>query len=159
MPPLLPIALVLAAIAGADQPAGSGCVGAEEAVVRAAGDDGGPPKFSPGFFRRPLNLNVSVDGVDGQDLPISIEEVCGVPRRLRRQATQLAGGDGVALLLAKTQVIDGASVLTDDDAAAALDGADTAVIRGRLTRPSAWHEDEDGEPIPTFRAGRVEITD
>ena len=43
--------------------------------------------------------------------------------------------------------------------ATAIEGADTAVIRGRLTRPPGWREDEDGEPIPTFRAGRVEITD
>jgi hypothetical protein len=154
MPPLLPVALLVAAIAGAeapaaviagdDQPAGSGSVAAEEAVVRAAAEDGGPPKFRAAFFRRSLNLNVSVDGVDGLDLPISIEEICGVPKRLRRQAAQLAGGDGFG---------------AGDDAVAALDGADTAVVRGRLTRPGGWHEDEDGEPIPTFRAGRVEITD
>jgi hypothetical protein len=102
---------------------------------------------------------VSIDGLDGEDLPISIEEVCDVPKRLRKQAAQLAGGDGVALLLAKTTVWQGDTQVTGDDIATAIEGADTAAIRGRLTRPPAWREDEDGAPIPTFRAGRVEITD
>jgi hypothetical protein len=32
-------------------------------------------------------------------------------------------------------------------------------VRGRLTRPSAWREDEDGSRVATFRAGRIEVTD
>jgi hypothetical protein len=42
-----------------------------------------------------LTLDVSLDGIDGRELPIAIEEVCDVPKALRKQAAQLAGGDGV----------------------------------------------------------------
>jgi hypothetical protein len=145
--------------------AARGCVGAEEASVHAAGDSAGqdedaPPQFTAAFYRRLFLLNVSLDGADGNELPISIEEVCSVPKRLRKQAAQLAGGDGVALLLPRTSVWEGETQLTGDDAATAIDGADTAVLRVRLVRPLArWGQDEDGNPVPTFRTGRLEITD
>jgi hypothetical protein len=160
MPLLLPMVALVALLGAGDQPApATACVGAEEAVVHVAGDDGGPPKFTAAFLRRRLTLDVSLDGIDGKELPVSIEEVCDVPKRLRKQATQLAGGDGVALLLDKTVVSDGTSELTGDDATTALEGADTALVHGRLTRPASWHADEDGDPIPTFRTGRVDVTD
>jgi hypothetical protein len=150
-----------ASASGSDQPAGKNCVSAEEAGVRAAGDSGGArPTFSAAFYRRLLLLNVSLDGADGSELPISIEEVCSVPKRLKKQAAQLAGGDGVALLLARTTVWQGTTQLTGDAAAAAIDGADTAILRVRLVRPpKRWRTDEDGNPVPTFRTGRIEITD
>jgi hypothetical protein len=135
------------------------CVGAEEARVRAAGQDEGPPKFTPAFFRRLLVLDVSLDGADGTQLPISIEQVCNIPKRLRKQAAALAGGDGVALLLPRTTVWQDGQQATGDDIAAAIDGADTAYLRVRLKQRGAWSEDEDGNPVPTFRTGRIEITD
>jgi hypothetical protein len=148
---------------GSDQPAGKNCVSAEEARVRAAGDsgeEGTAPKFTTAFYRRRLLLDVSLDGADGSELPISIEEVCNVPKRLKKQAAQLAGGDGVALLLARTSVWQDNTQLTGDAIAPAIDNADTAILRVRLVRPPAkWREDEDGNPVPTFRTGRIEITD
>ena len=137
----------------------SNCVGAEEASAHSAGEDGPPPRFTSAFYRRLLTLEVSLDGADGSELPISIEAVCDVPRRLRKQATQLAGGDGVALLLSRTTVWQGGTELSGQDAARAIEGADTATMRVRLKRPPTWREDEDGNPVPTFRAGRIEITD
>jgi hypothetical protein len=142
--------------------AGKNCVGEQqEARVRAAGDSGeeGAPKFTPAFYRRLFLLEVSLDGADGNELPISIEEVCSVPKRLKKQAAQLAGGDGVALLLRRTTVWQAQTRLTGDAAATAVDGADTAILRVRLVKPPKWHEDEDGNRVPTFRIGRIEITD
>ena len=149
---------------GSDQPAGKNCVAAEEASARAAGDSGGenegaPPKFSPAFYARTLTLDASLDGIDGRELPISIEEVCDVPKALRRQAAQLAGADGVALLLPRTSVWQGRTRLEAPAATTALDGADTAVLRVRLARRRAWREDEDGSQVATFRTRRIEITD
>ena len=138
--------------------AASSCVGAEEAGVQAAGEDA-PVKFTSAFYRRLLTLDVSLDGADGSELPISIEQVCDVPRRLRKQAGQLAGGDGVALLLRRTTVWQDGTQLLGKDAATAIDGADTASIRVRMQRPPSWRGDEDGNPVPTFRTGRIEITD
>jgi hypothetical protein len=133
------------------------CVGAEEA--RVAGEDEGPPRFSAAFYRHAITLEASLDGADGTELPISIEQVCDVPRKLAKQARQLAGADGVALLLTRTTVTQDGEVVSGDDVAAAIDGADTAALRVRLLHPPSWREDEDGNAIPTFRAGRVEITD
>jgi hypothetical protein len=153
--------LALALPAGATSPATASkpkrCVGAEEA--RVAGEDEGPPKFTAAFYRHMITLEASLDGADGNELPLSIEQVCDVPRKLSKQARQLAGSDGIALLLARTTVLKDGELLTGDAAAAELDGADTAALRVRLTRAASWREDEDGNPIPTFRTGRVEITD
>jgi hypothetical protein len=139
--------------------AASHCVGAQEARAHGAGEDEGPPKFTAAFYRRLLTLEVSLDGADGSQLPISIEDVCDVPRRLRKQAAQLAGGDGIALLLRRTTVWQDGTQLIGEDAAVAIDGADTAFLRVRLQRRPSWRKDEDGEPVPTFRTGRIEITD
>jgi hypothetical protein len=154
---------------GTDQPAAGNCFGeAEDARALAAGDSGGeeeeededaPPKFSPGFYKRAVTLDASLDGLDGRDLPISIEEVCDVPKAHAKDATQLAGSDGIALVLPRTTVWQDGVQLTGEAATTAVDGADTALIRGRLIRQSAWREDEDGARIPTFRSGRIEVTD
>ena len=153
-----------AAASGDDQPAAKNCVAGEEARVRAAGDSGGedegaPPKFSAAFYKRLVTLDVSIDGLDGRELPISIEEVCGLSKARAKEAAQLAGADGVALLLPRTSVQQGPNLLTGEAAAVALDGADTATLRARLVPWRSWREDEDGNPVATFRAGRIEITD
>jgi hypothetical protein len=160
---LLAGALVLGAApgasAGTDKPAGKRCVAAEEAVIRPAGSDEGPPKFTAAFYRHIYTLDVSLDGADGKELPISIETVCDVPKSLGKQAAQLSGSAGVARMLQRTQIWQDDTLLTGTEATTALDGADTASLRVRLIKPPKWSEDEDGEPLPTFRAGRIEITD
>jgi hypothetical protein len=137
-----------------------------EARARTAGDgpgggedEGAPPAFTPGFFRHAYTLDASMDGADGQEIPVSVEEVCDVPRIYAKQAAQLAGADGVAILGPDTGVFQGSTRLLGPGAAAALDGADTATIRVRLLPMRAWREDEDGDPVPTFAARRIEITD
>jgi hypothetical protein len=154
------LAGLLVAPSGAAPP--KRCVAAEEASAdaRAAGEDA-PARFTAAFYRRVFTLDTSLDGIDGdgEELPISIEELCEVPKRLAKQAAQLAGSDGVALLLPRTTIWEGDVQLTGDDAATALDGADTAFLRARLLAQRSWHADEDGDPIPTFRTGRIEITD
>jgi hypothetical protein len=150
-----------ASASGSDQPAGKNCVAAEEALAHTTGDSGteGPPKFTAAFYRRLFTLSVSLDGADGTELPISIEEVCNVPKKLKKQAAQLAGTDGVALVLQRTAIYEGKTLLSGDAATTALDGADTAEIRVRLLKPPKWRQDEDGNPVPTFRIGQVQITD
>lgn len=155
------VAVVVALAHPAPAPAAAkSCVSAEEARVHAAGqDEDAPPKFTAAFYARMFTLDVSLDGADGSELPVSIEEVCEVPKRLKKQAAQLAGADGVALLLRRTTVWEGATQLSGDSAATAVEGADTALLRVRLVRPRKWRQDEDGNRVPTFRTGRVEITD
>ena len=153
-------AIVLASSARAGEPpAAQSCVGADEASAHAAGDDEAPPKFSRAMFRRRFTLEVSLDGADGRELPISIEAVCGLPKRRAKEAAALAGNDGIALLLPRTQVWLDGTRLSGTEATNAVDGADTALLRVRLVRQRAWREDEDGGRIPTFRTGRIDITD
>ncbi|MFL5826118.1 MAG: hypothetical protein ACJ76V_06305 [Thermoleophilaceae bacterium] len=145
---------------GSDQPAGKKCVAAEEARARSAGGDGGaPPKFSAAFYRHTFTINSSLDGLDGKDLPLAIEEICDVPRSLKKQAVQLAGTDGIARLLTRTSVWLGKTHLRGAAATNAVAGADTALLRARLAPPSSWGEDEDGNKLPTFQALRITITD
>src|SRR3954451_5440795 len=108
-----PLAIVVAVLAvlghappapaGSDQPASRNCVSAEEAAARQAGsDEDGPPKLSSWFYRHRIVLDARLDGVNGKELSVAIEEVCGIPRKRGGQAAQLAGTDGIALLLRTT---------------------------------------------------------
>jgi RTX calcium-binding nonapeptide repeat (4 copies) len=126
---------------------------------RAAQEEA-PPTFSDPFYATTITINASVDGLTGDELPISIEAVCDVPDRLVGEAAQLIGGDGVAIISAATQVFDAAGQqLTGDAATTALAGADTVSLKAQLQRPATWRQDEDGQPVPTFGVSRADITD
>jgi RTX calcium-binding nonapeptide repeat (4 copies) len=126
---------------------------------RAAQEEA-PPTFSDPFYAVTITVNASVDGVNGDELPISIEEVCDVPQRLSSEAAQLIGGEGVALISSGTRVFDAAGQqLTGDAATTALAGADSLSLKVQLRRPAQWRQDEDGQPVPTFATSRADITD
>jgi len=128
------------------------------APAQAAGDP--PPAFSDALYATTVTLNVSADELVGDQLPISIEEVCDVPSALLGEAAQLIGGAGVALIGPTTQVFDAAGQqLTGDAAATALLDADSLSLKAQLLRPAQWQVDEDGEPVPTFATSRADITD
>jgi RTX calcium-binding nonapeptide repeat (4 copies) len=136
--------------------AGLGC--ASDPEDRAAGD--APPTFSDPFYATTVTLDASADGLDGDALPISIEEVCDVPQQLQTEAAQLIGADGFAVIGPQTLVFDATGQqLTGDAATTALGGADTVSLAAQLLRPEQWRQDEDGEPVPTFAISRADITD
>ena len=149
---------------GTYQRPGENCVWeSEDARARSAGDSGGeegaPPDLSPAFYKRAVTLVVSADGLDGRELPISIEAVCDVPGKLATEVARLAGSDGVALRLPRTTVWEDGALKIGPAATTLIDVADTALVTGRLTRPGAWRQEEDGSRIATFRAGRIQVTD
>jgi Ca2+-binding RTX toxin-like protein len=137
----------------------------EEAKLAAGGlartaQEEAPPTFSEPFYAITITINASVDGLNGDELPISIEEVCEVPKRLESEATQLIGGEGVALINSETKVFDaGGQQLAGDAATTALADADTVSLKAQLQRRAVWRSDEDGQPVPTFEASRADITD
>jgi hypothetical protein len=139
--------------------AASHCVDGSADEARVAGSDEGPPKFTAAFLRRKMTIDASTDGLDQDTLPISIESVCGLPRSLDKQAAQLAGGDGVALISTKTTVWQDGKRLPPSEKLVQLDGADTVTLRGRMAAQKSWKADEDGDPVPTFTASRITITD
>jgi hypothetical protein len=164
---------------GGGQPGGGTCVGQDDEAVEAG--DGGSSNLDPALFGITFTLDASLDGIDDDGtLPLDIGAVCGVPANLASAAAALAGLSGVALVDDETEVWacdgsaeeagDGASgcgdipdkggtLLQGDAATSALDGADTAFVGVRLVPRSAWGEDEDGEPVPTFQAYWVKVTD
>jgi hypothetical protein len=135
------------------------CVDGSADEARVAGSDEGPPKFTPAFFQRKMTIGASTDGLDQNTLPISIESICGLPRSLDTQAAQLAGGDGVALISTKTSVWQDGKLLAGSEKLTQLEGADTVTARSRLLPQKSWKPDEDGDPVPTFSASRITITD
>jgi hypothetical protein len=167
--------------AGDQQPAG-GCVGADEDLL----DLGDPPaSLSPALFGITFTLNASLDGIDDDgSLPLDIEEVCGLPADLAPDGRKLVGLSGVALLSANTEIwtcgdsgedeglerenaaacqdipAKGGTLLHGEKALSTLDSdADTAFVGVRLVPQASWRQDEDGEPVPTFDASWVKITD
>jgi hypothetical protein len=135
------------------------CVDGSANEARAAGADEGPPRFSPAFFRRVVWIDASADGLAENALPVSIEEICGLPRSLEKQGAQLAGGDGVALISSRTSVWKDGQRLPPPQKLVEVDGADTVRMRARLVPQRSWQADEDGDPVPTFTTSRILITD
>jgi Ca2+-binding RTX toxin-like protein len=137
----------------------------EEASIAAVGlgpvaQEQQPPTFSEAFYGITITINTSVDGFNGDELPISIEEVCDVPTQLAGEAAQLIGGEGVAIIGSETTVFDATRQgLTGDAATTALVGADSVSLKAQLVRPAQWRQDEDGQPVPTFQTSRADITD
>jgi RTX calcium-binding nonapeptide repeat (4 copies) len=129
-------------------------------LARLAQDDDPPLTFSNAFYAITTTITASADGLTGNELPISIEDVCDVPQSLAGEAAQLVGGDGVALISPATTVFDAAGQqLTGAAATTALAEADTVVLKAQLLPPSGWGQDEDGEPVPTFSVSRADIPD
>ena len=157
----LAVAGVVALFAAATTPAHAGdthkgCLEAEEAV--AAGDDEGPPKFSPAFFGVTFTVDVSTDGFGKRNLAISIEEVCDVPAAYAKQAAQLAETDGVAIVTSRTRVYKGRKLLKGKRRRNALGNADTMRLSVNLLPPQSWRRGED-DRLPTFRTLSATITD
>jgi hypothetical protein len=144
---------------GATPPGGTACAAPpEEARAHAAQDD--PVTISPALIGVTLTLGVSADEIVGNQLPISIEDVCDVPTALLTDASALIGGDGVAIISPATQVFDATGAqLTGAAATAALLDADTLSLKAALLPQAQWGTDEDGAPVPTFSASRADITD
>jgi RTX calcium-binding nonapeptide repeat (4 copies) len=132
----------------------------DAALARVAPDDDPPPTFSNAFYAITTTITASADGMTGDELPISIEDVCDVPQSLATEAAQLVGGDGVALISPATQVFDATGQpLSGAAATTALAEADTVVLAAQLVRPADWRLDEDGAPVPTFSVNRADLTD
>ena len=138
---------------GGGAPGGPLVCAAPPEGAKLAGDV--PPAFSDAFYAITITINASADGLTGDELPISIEEVCDVPEGLASEAAQLVGGEGVALISPATKVYDATGQqLTGAAATTALAGADSLTVRVQLKRPAQWRQDEDGAPVPTFDTKR-----
>jgi RTX calcium-binding nonapeptide repeat (4 copies) len=132
----------------------------DAALARVAQDDDPPLTFSNVFYAITTTITASADGLTGNELPISIEDVCDVPQSLATEAAQLVGGDGVAIIAPATSVFDATGQqLTGAAATTAVGEADTVVLKAKLLSPGGWRQDEDGAPVPTFSTSRADTPD
>lgn len=125
----------------------------------ATGDDSSPNKFSAAFLRRYWCVDTSTDGYDNSTLQISVEDFVSLPKSVQADGASLTGQDGVALVRRSTLVFNGRQRVPSTGVAQTLQGADTALITGRLLPTRSWKKDEDGAPVPTFTARRIVVTD
>jgi hypothetical protein len=96
---------------------------------------------------------------DRHALSIVVDQVAGLSRRLASRLQDVLGDQADVLVSARTRVLDAdGHRLTGDDAATALDAADSVKVTAKLAPRSAWGEDEDGTPVPAMRALRIKIT-
>ena len=119
-----------------------------------------PPTFSAPFYAITVTINASADGLTGDELPISIEAVCDVPQRLEAEAAQLVGGEGVAVISSTTTGVRRRRAAADRRRRHdRLGGCGHLSLKAQLKRPAEWRQDEDGQPVPTFGASRIDVTD
>jgi hypothetical protein len=122
------------------------------------GDHGDAPRFEAGFRNRVWRITGSADGFQDGVLDFTAARFLELPRRYASQDDAIVGEDSRVLVSARTRVFDADHHrLTGDDAASALDAADTVVVVAKLVPQAKWQEDEDGTPVPTLRAKRVVI--
>jgi hypothetical protein len=168
---------------GVEQPGGGPCVEKNEDLPDD--DEDGAPSLSPALYAVTFTLDASLDGIDADgNLPLAIDAVCGVPADLASDGAKLVQRSGLALPSDNTEIWTCAGSTEDEDpesenaveckdipekggtllhgeqAMTTLDNdADTAFVGVRLVPRAAWRQDEDGEPVPTFDAYWVKITD
>lgn len=120
------------------------------------------PSFKPGFLNRILDVRGEVNGLEGNKLDITIARFDKLPKKFKDQDDALVEEAGYALLSKTTRVYvrgdDGFERVTGEARTKALDEAERFRGKVKLVKPSAWEEDEDGTPVPTFKAKRIYIT-
>jgi hypothetical protein len=135
--------------------------GSDTGTTGTGGSGGGdaPPKPDPALTGVSFTMDASTDGLNGKELPVSIEAACGAPKALEPKVEALGGSDGVLVVSSRTAVLLSGKRLPAARATTELGGADTISATVRLLAESRWSSDEDGNQLPTFRATRVDITD
>ena len=117
-------------------------------------EDGCLPHFVRRFITRVWKFVGEVDYYEEGVLSMTLGKILNLPRKWRTQDDELIDGDTTVLVSERVRVFqDGARVPR-----AELDNANDARVHGKLLRPYKWHEDEDGEQVPTIRAKKVYIT-
>lgn len=112
------------------------------------------PTFASGFLNRVWKFQVDVDGFAGGKLSATVGKVLNVPKRFAKQDDELLDQDALVLVSSSTRIYEKGTRVKGKD----LDEAETATISGKLLPVAKWQDDEDGAPVPTIRAKRVQIT-
>ena len=117
-------------------------------------EDGCLPQFVRRFISRVWKFVGEVDYYEEGVLSMTMHKILNLPRKWRTQDDELIDEDTTVLVSERVRVFqDGERVGRD-----ALEAANDVRVHGKLLRPFKWHEDEDGETVPTIRAKKVYIT-
>ena len=137
-----------------DFPGSDGAKSCEDGpVARSSGgsehaeqfEDGCLPAFVRRFITRVWKFVGEVDYYEEGVLSMTMHKILNLPRKWRTQDDDLIDQDTTVLVGERVE-------------RGALDAANDVRVHGKLLRPFRWHEDEDGEPVPTIRAKKVYIT-
>ncbi len=126
----------------------------EERAADRACDD--LPHFKSSFLNRIWTFHAAVDYFVDEDyhvLSVSLDRIGRLPARFRKQDDELLDQDAIVLAGSARVYENGKRVKGKD-----LGDAESALINGKLLAAAKWQKDEDGEPVPTIRAKRVQIT-
>src|SRR4051794_23202687 len=116
------------------------------------------PELAPAFLRRTWRMGASVDNFDAGVLSATVDRVLKLPRSMRAVRSALSEFDAAILVGDRTRVSGKRGRRLGKAAvAAALDGADQVVVTGKVLAPKSWRTDEDGTPLLTVRAKRIQI--
>jgi hypothetical protein len=85
---------------------------------------------------------------------VTITRIAGLGKSIRDDFNEAVDDqDGLVLVGKKVRIRDHGKKVGRK----ALDDADEVAVKGKLLKPSQWHEDEDGNRIPTIRAKSITI--
>ena len=112
------------------------------------------PRFKAAFLNRVWRFNGSVDGVEHDELSMTLDSIERLPARFRNQDDELLDQDTTVLFSHGTRVYGPDGALVDHDL---LEAAEDVQVRGRLLSPRKWRANEDGDVVPTVRAKRIHV--
>ena len=113
------------------------------------------PRFKAAFLNRVWRFNGAVDGVERDELSMTLDSIERLPARFRNQDDEILDQDTTVLFSRGTRVYGPDGTLVDHDW---LGAAENVQVRGRLLRPRKWRANEDGDVVPTVRAKRIHVT-
>jgi hypothetical protein len=107
------------------------------------------------FLSRVYSFAADADGYAGGELAITIHRIDGLSKAIRGAVNEAVDEqDGLALCGKFCRVVNRKGKRLKPKA---LNHADRVVIKGKMLASSAWHQDEDGNPVPTVRAKRIVV--
>lgn len=127
---------------------GGGAGGAEESVDLAA-------LLPKSAFNKVFSFRCDADGFGDGVVSVTINSIKGLGKSIKDDFNEAVDDqDGLVLVGKFVKVFKKGKKVKRSE----LDDADEVAVKGKLLKPSQWHEDEDGNPVPTIRSKRITIT-
>lgn len=113
------------------------------------------PRFKAAFLNRVWRFDGAVDGVEHDELSMTLDSIERLPARFRNQDDELLDQDTTVLFSYRVRVYAPDGTLVEPHN---LGIAEAVQVRGRLLSPRKWRANDDGDIVPTVRAKRIHVT-